>query len=458
MFPAVSPEAAETAPAAFPLGRDRLLAWTLVLLYAGLQIALFATHEAWRDEAQAWLWAKELSTPREFLFVPGEGHPPLWFWLLRALSSFLNFDQARLLTVATAILNAWLLARVLRADVVLLAAMLGSNVLLQYWGYHFRPYNLVFTALLCALLLDRRQQPVTAAWVLALSCGLHFFSGLPFAMWLLVLLHRKTPLRLLVGPALLAAAFGLTAIISGIGNPVGTPKSGAVMLGRALEILAWPAPPGAPAAIIALVVVLALIYALRKTPFLLASAGTLTLAFVAFGAIVYGTSEWHVAFLMILSFMTVVLAGRQATGWVLPVLLVPQCIIGLGGAWSQLTHPPRAESAIYEAVLADAGPNLNPATQLLAYPDYALSATAARYDLRYKSAMDGTLMGPVHWNTRGTLDPALAATPTPFWLVCMSCRNPLEAIAAAGLRATPLAKGTDADGRTIAGYRIDAGI
>lgn len=444
------------APARIP--STVLLAATLVLLYAGLQIALFATHEAWRDEAQAWLWAKELSTPWEFFFIPGEGHPPLWFWLLRGLSYVVNFDQARLLTLFTAILNACLLARLLRDDVILLAAMLGSNILLQYWGYQFRPYNLAFTALLCALLLDRRQRPVAAAWVLALSCGLHLFSGLLFAMWLLVLLHRRTPLLQLLGPALLAAAFGAMAVISGLGNPVGTIKTGAELVRRALDILAWPAPPGSPAAAVAVVVLGTLAYALRKTPLLLASAGLLTLAFTAFGAMIYGASEWHVAYLLMLAFMAVTLAGPQARRWVLPVLLVPQIVTGASVAWLQLTKPVAAESAIYAAVAADAGPDLNPTTSLLAYPDYALSATAARYAMTYRSAMDGTQMGPVRWRTRGTLDPALAETPTPFWLVCMSCRIPLEAINAAGLAVTPLATGIDADGRAINGYRIDAGI
>ena len=336
--------------------------------------------------------------------------------------------------------------------------MLGSNVLLQYWGYQFRPYNLVFTALLCALLLDRRNQPIAAAWVLALGCGLHLFSGLLFAMWMLVLLHRRTPLLQLVGPALLATAFGAMAIVSGLGNPAGGIKTGAELARRALDILAWPVPPGASAGAVAVVVLSTLGYALRKTPFLLISTGLLTFAFTAFGALVYGASEWHVAYLLMLAFMAVILAGRDVKRWALPVLLVPQVVTGVSGAWTQLQTPVLAESAVYDAVIADAGPGLDTTTSLLAFPDYALSASAARHGITYKSAMNGSAMGPVRWRDRGRLDPDLADTPTPFWLVCMSCRGTLDAIAAAGLTATPLASGVDADRRTIAGYRIDAGI
>jgi hypothetical protein len=457
LFPAASPEAV-AAPTDFRVSRDGLLAIIAVLAYAGIQVALFATHEAWRDEAQAWLWAKQLSTPWEFFFVPGEGHPPLWFWLLRALSTVLSFDQARLLTLGAATLNAWLLARLLRGNLLLLLAMLGSNILLQYWGYQFRPYTLVFTTVLCALLLDRRGHPIAAAWVLALSCGLHLFSGLLFGFWLLVLLQRHTPLTRLVGPALLAAAFGAMALISGLGNPAAVPKTGLSMLDRLFDILAWPAPPAAPAIPVAIMVLGTLAYALRRTPFLLIITGATTAAFALFGAIIYGASEWHLAYLLMLAFMALTLAGDKAVMWALPVLLVPQVINGGYLAIQHLTNPQPAETAVYEAVRADAGPALDPATSLFAFPDYALSASAARHDFTYISAMSGARMGPVQWRNRGTLDPALTDTPTPFWLVCMSCRVPLRAIAAAGLTATRLANGIDADGRAIAGYRIDTGI
>lgn len=224
LFPAASPDAAIRGAARPNL--DAIAAWVIVAAYAAAQIALFIGHNVWRDEGQAWLWAQALSSPWEFFVVPGEGHPPLWFWLLRGLSTFFTFDQARYLTLGVALLNALLLHRLLRGELLLLTLVLCTHVILQYWGYHFRPYGLVFTTILTALLLERAGRNIAATWVLAIACGLHFFSGLIFGLWLLVQLRRRTLIRHLIGPALLAAFFGLCAILSSLAIRKANPARG----------------------------------------------------------------------------------------------------------------------------------------------------------------------------------------------------------------------------------------
>ena len=61
----------------------------LVLVYAGLTLYTLLHHEPWRDEAQAWLLARDLG-PVELLHqLPMEGTPGLWHFLLMFLK-FLN--------------------------------------------------------------------------------------------------------------------------------------------------------------------------------------------------------------------------------------------------------------------------------------------------------------------------------------------------------------------------------
>jgi hypothetical protein len=62
--------------------RSRLL---LLLLWLGLTLTLAAVHVPWRDEARAWsLMLMGGSWPEMFRTVQGEGHPYLWYILLRA--------------------------------------------------------------------------------------------------------------------------------------------------------------------------------------------------------------------------------------------------------------------------------------------------------------------------------------------------------------------------------------
>ena len=456
MFPAASPEAIPAA-ARPTSSTDAIAAWVIVAAYAAAQIALFIGHDPWRDEGQAWLWAQALSSPAEFFVVPGEGHPPIWFWLLRGLSSFLNFDQARYFTLGVALLNAVLLHRLLGRELLLMTLVLCTHVVLQYWGYHFRPYGLVFTTIIAALLLERAGRNVAATWLLALACGLHFFAGLIFGFWLLVQLQRRTPLRHLAGPAILAALFGLSAVLSALGNPEGAPTTR-----KFLEIitfnLAWPTPwPALRQLPVAVVTIGLLCYGLWNQKLMLGLLLALMLAFSIGSAVFYGQSPWHSAFLMMLTFVAFRLAGPNARQWVLMVLLAPQALAGVAVSKERLFEPHWTRPDIYGAVVADAGPGFDPSKQLLAWQDFMLTPTAATRGITYLSGNNGTLLGPVDWRQRieDRVDPILGAHPVPYWLVCGKCEPALAVIAAAGLSATELASTVNFDDGPIAAYRID---
>ena len=455
MFPAASPDTAIRA-ASRSASSDAIATTVVVLAYAAMQVLLFAGHVPWRDEGQAWLWAQALSTPAEFLVIPGEGHPPLWFWLLRGLSYFVDFNQARYLTLAVALLNAVLLQRLLRGQLLLLTLVLCTYPVMQFWGYHFRPYGLVFTAILSALLLERAGRNVAATWVMALACGLHFFAGLLFGFWLLVQLHRRTPIRHLLGPAVLAALFGLSAILSGLGNPEGKPTTHLFFEIIAYN-LAWPTPwtilRGPP---VAIVVIGMLCFGLWRQKFILGALLALLLAFSIGSAVFYGQSPWHSAFLMMLTFMAFMLAGDGGRRWVLMLLLAPQALVGIAVSKEHVLQPSWTQPDLYDVVSADAGPDFDPATQLVAWQDFILTAAAAEHDITYMSGNTGQLLGPVDWRHRvqGHVDPILATHATPYWLICGGCEPALDAIAEAGHTATELATTTNFDGE-VSAYRIE---
>ncbi len=461
MFPAASPESAGEVSAAAKPGApvDTLIALFVVAAYAVVQIILFVAHDPWIDEAQAWLWATSISRPIDLLIVPTEGHPPLWYWILRGLSLVFDFNQARYLSLLIAIANAFLLWRLLGREVLVLLAMLGSFALLQFWGYHFRPYNIVFSCMLGALLLDRSGRGVAATWLMAIACGFHFFSGLLFAFWLAYQANKGTRLLSLLAPALLALVFGALAILSGMGNDAIEPLP-PNLLAATLSNLAW---VGMIETLrtpwLALPTLAGLVLALHRRPIILATVLTLLIAFALGTAAVYGKFPWHLAFMNMLCFMANMVVGLDGIRrWVLLALLLPQVAFGAAAVAHRLSIPVWGEPDLYQIISTDAGPGFDPLHQLVAWPDLAGVAIAAVEDVTLVSGNNGALLGPINWRHHSlrAIDPALAERPTPYWLICSNaCELVLHYLDEHGRKTSFLATKANADNGDFWAYRVD---
>jgi len=433
------------------------VAAAIVVAYVAAEVFLFSVHEPWRDEAQAWLIAGDLRAPLDFLIIPGEGHPPVWFWLLRVLRAFLSFDQARLVMFGVVMANAVLLARLLRDQPLVLLTVLCSIALLQYWGFYFRPYALIVTCVATAMLLDRAGRPIPATWVLALSCGLHFYSGFLLAFWLLIQLRRGTAVVRLIAPSLLALAFGVSAILSGRGNPAAI-FSTADLLARFISSFAalFPIPRIGPILNVA-IVVLVVMFGLQRSPYVLACLMGLLLAFAGFAAVVYGFAPTHVSFALLLALMAWMLS-RSAPGWVLALLLLPLDVAGIERSIADVRGLASPDELAYAAVSTDAGTRLDPAHNLVAWPDYLLTSAAARHEIRYLSGNSGAVIGAIDWRNRGDgrVDAKLLTTlPTPYWFVCNRCDSALQAIHDAGRTTTEILPLTRSLDEPVAAYRVD---
>ena len=456
MFPAASPDSSPVAETG--TRRESIAALLVVVVYCVVQIVLFAAHDPWLDEAQAWLWATSISRPIDFLILPTEGHPPLWYWLLRLLSFFLDFNQARYLSLLIAIGNAFLLWRLLGRDVPLLFAMLCSFVMLQFWGYHFRPYNIVFSCVVGALLLNRRGKGVAATWLLALACGFHFFAGMLFAFWLVYQRTRGTALLALIPPALLALVFGALALLSGMGNAGIGPATPDLLAGT-LHNLSWIGMISPLRGLwLALATVALIIVAFYRQPVILVTVLGLLLAFAFGTAVIYGKYPWHSAFMTMLCFMAIVVVGLEGRRWILLALLLPQAVFGVTGVAYRLSTPTWTQPQLYDVIRNDAGAGFEPTRDLVAWPDMAGVAMAAQNGITLVSGNDGSLVGPINWRDRkpGAIDPALLERPTPYWLVCgENCDQLLAYFGEHDRTATYLARKINADNGEFMAYRID---
>lgn len=430
----------------------------LLSIYALIEFSMYEAHVPWRDEGQAWFWAKTLSQPLDFLIVPGEGHPPLWYWLLRLLSLGLDFTQARLFTVGAAVFNAGLIFWLFRRHLLIAALIVFSAASLHFWGYNFRPYTLVFTLTLLALVAHQNGRPGTGSWLMAIACGFHFFAGILFAFWLTIAWRDGQRIRDLIAPCILALAFAATVLLSGVSNASIEyyhsklaqdilSAFGAVYSGRFY--------PPAVAGALALVLVTIIFWRDRLT---LAVYLCLAGGFAVFAAAIYGRYDWHLAFVLALLVMALASVRAKLIRWPLLLLLAPGAVFGVLGAAYETTVNPRYDEIAFEAIKADAGDRLDTQTNLVSWPDFPLLGIAARDDFKFLSGNDGALVGPVNLAKRRDWQVAfstLADMPRPYWVYCISCSGILFAITETGRPFTLLYNSGPQSPEPVAAFRVD---
>jgi hypothetical protein len=434
--------------------------WFLAALGAYVALAgfLFFTHLPWRDEGQAWLWAKQIASLRDLFIVPGEGHPPLWFWLLKPMTWVLPFDVARWFSLALTILNGVLLRELLKDRFWVFAVVLATAVPLFFYGVMFRPYTLILSLTLIALILTQRGRTVTAAWLLAVGVGLHFYASFIFGLWGLVQLLRRHRIVPLVGPAALAALFALLAVLSARGNPDSTLTLDSPVFGPVFDFVGGFGmdTPAAPLVAIAIVVLMALEF--RRDRVTLAALLVATVLFACFTYFVFGNSARHLSMMPVLVLTGFALARPRPAGWRTIVLLAPWVWATAQSVDHALNVPYSGAWAAYDALAAaaaDADEPLGPDT-VVVWPDQAFSAPAAAHDFRYTSGNSGLEIGPVNWSTRHHTDIAATAfdRADPYWLVCTYCDRLWPLIDALGLTRRLVAAPSEALDEKLAVWRV----
>jgi hypothetical protein len=175
--------------------RRALAAQTVaLLLYAGWVIWVGLHHEAWFDESQAWILARDNTLPRLVgHYARYEGAPGLWLSVLWfAVRAGLPFAAIWVLSAACAIGGAALVAWRAPFPLPLRLGLLAS----YYFGYQYsviaRGYCLDLLLLPVAALLfpDRVRRPLAYAVVVGVIANINAFSFLAAGLLGLELLVR----------------------------------------------------------------------------------------------------------------------------------------------------------------------------------------------------------------------------------------------------------------------------
>ena len=314
-----------------------------------LQLWLIATHVAWRDELQAVLIAQHsVSVPDLFARLHYEGHPALYYLLLRPLAA-LGDPLASLKLVQAAAALATMAIVWLRAPFGpwLRLTVLAGYLMLFEWGTIARSYE-IGVLLFFAFLALRRH---FAAWVciaLMANVSAHFAMLAAACVAVLVIVEGQRSVAG-VAVALLGSAAALATALPAPDVAAAVPLV-EMVAGRFLIALAHVGevlvpvdpsamPPGrkgfAPpaGAFLGLVVVTAVYVAARRVPRLAAIGAALACAVVAMGTFVYPVWLRHTGVLFLFLIAAEWIAADRGAARQSPAAVALIAVQALFGAW-----------------------------------------------------------------------------------------------------------------------------
>lgn len=163
----------------------RLAPWLIAALFAAFLCAVTAHHEMWRDEIQAWLFARDSATPLQMLAaMRHEGHPPLWHLLLWPLAHVTKNPVAmQVLHVALAAGSGLLVFRFSPFSWPVRLLLMAGYFFSYEWAAISRNYAIAAVLVfgICVLYEQRRERPVAIGLLLTLLALTHA-SGLIIAI------------------------------------------------------------------------------------------------------------------------------------------------------------------------------------------------------------------------------------------------------------------------------------
>lgn len=211
---------------------DRVFALTLTLVYAAWVLFVGFHHEAWRDEADAWLAARDMTPAQLFHWLGGAGTPGLWYLLLMPLAK-LGFPYSAMMLLHAG------LAIAVAALIAFLAPFPRCIKCLTVFSYYFayeyavvaRSYVLTILLLLLIVisLTRNRKRPLVIGILLFLlfNTNAHgfFVAGIICLVLFVDLVAQGELSRRLLPAACLAAAGGALAFVQLLPPPYAHPPN-----------------------------------------------------------------------------------------------------------------------------------------------------------------------------------------------------------------------------------------
>ncbi|MEM8929565.1 MAG: hypothetical protein AAGE94_00220 [Acidobacteriota bacterium] len=164
----------------------------VILALFGLGVfSVVTAHEPWFDEAQGWLLAQDASVGELLVdFLRYEGHPPLWYMLLKTVGAVgLPYKAANVLSASLAVLGVILFLRLPALPLAIRCLVPFGFFIAYQFTVVARAYAMLFPIMMgiATIYPQRQRRPLTFALLLVLLSEVGLY-GLALA-WALAALY-----------------------------------------------------------------------------------------------------------------------------------------------------------------------------------------------------------------------------------------------------------------------------
>lgn len=135
----------------------------IALIYAAITLTIVIFHENWRDEAQSWLIARDLSIIDIFKQMKYEGHPVLWYLILLPFAKLgLPYITVNIISWSIMCTTAYILLKNAPFDKYIKIIILFTTPFLYWYPVIARSYCLIALAivLIASTYKKRKEEPI----------------------------------------------------------------------------------------------------------------------------------------------------------------------------------------------------------------------------------------------------------------------------------------------------------
>ena len=156
--------------------KDNLINLIIIIVYAIITFLIMLHHEPWRDEAQAWLLAKDLSFTNILEFSRYEGHPMLWHIILMPFAKLgLPYITLNIISWVLMVIAAVMIVYKSPFSKVLKISILLSSPFIYFYISISRVYSLIALLLIILAIMYKHKEkmPCTYGVLILLLANTH---------------------------------------------------------------------------------------------------------------------------------------------------------------------------------------------------------------------------------------------------------------------------------------------
>lgn len=167
---------------------NKVFIWVTFILYMLIILVVSYFHEAWEDEAQGWLIARDLGFIDIIKQMRFEGHSFLWHYLLAIFAKTgCSYEFSKIIMIIIAGITGILVLKKAPYNKFVKILILASPVFLYYMPSLLRPYSLISLMLILISIMNENPEkyPIFYGLAVAILANAHIITlGLASAIYL----------------------------------------------------------------------------------------------------------------------------------------------------------------------------------------------------------------------------------------------------------------------------------